>query len=127
MLVEAFLANNCDKSKAMQSIGYSKNYSTTGNCSKLFARTDVLAEIKAQRLELVKKTGFTKEQAHVQLDEDRQFAKRMGQAGAAHSATSSKIRLYGMDQQDRGSEQTVIVISPPSPKRVESEIIENEV
>lgn len=131
-LATAFLKTNCDKSAAMQEIGYSKNYSTTGNCSKLFARPDVLGEIAKQRLELIAKTGYTKEQAHAELDENRRLALDLKQPSAATQASTAKIRLYGMDQADSRQDAVVIVIRPPSAalnnaKSVESEIIDNEV
>jgi hypothetical protein len=76
---------------------------------------------------LVKKTGFTKEQAHAELDENRQLALDLKQPSAATQASTAKIRLYGMDQMDNKRDSTVIIINPPqtSPKRVESEIINN--
>lgn len=125
-LALAFLTNNCDKGAAMQKIGYSKTYSTTGNCTKLFNRKDVQGEIKRQRLELLKKTGYSKEQATQDLIDDRQLARDLNQPSAAISANSQLIRLYGMDQQDSKKDATIIVINPPqtSPKRVESEIID---
>lgn len=125
MLITAYLSNGLDKGLAMQEVGYSKNYSTTGNCSKLFARPDVNIELRAQRLALAKKTGFTKEQASVDLDEDRQLARDLKQPSAAISATSQKIRLYGMDQVESRKDAVQIIINPPvSPKRAESEVID---
>jgi hypothetical protein len=92
----------------------------------LFERDDVKAEIKRQRLELIKRTGFTKEQAHLQIMEDREFARSKQQASAAATSTNQLIRLYGMDQM-ASVEGVNIVINPPrSPKRVENEVIENE-
>lgn len=128
-LITAYLSNGLLKSNAMLSIGYAEGYANTGNCTKLFERSDVLVELRTQRLELARKTGFTKEQASVDLDEDRQLARELKQPSVGVSATSAKIRLYGMDQM-AGSDATVIIISPPkqlnSPKRVESEVLENE-
>lgn len=128
-LVAFYLANGLDKGIAGLSVGYSESYVKNGDCAKLWNRQDVQVELRKQRLELARKTGFTKEQASVDLDEDRQLARILKQPSAAISATSAKIRLYGMDQ-TAGSDQTIIIISPPvptnSPKRVESEVIENE-
>jgi hypothetical protein len=111
----AFLQLNCDQGAAMQEIGYSKNYSTTGNCSKLFARPDVIAGIKQARLDLVAKTGFSKAEAHLELDENRQLALDMKQPSAATGASVAKMRLYGYDQADMKRDSTVIVINPPRP------------
>lgn len=122
-VVTAYLLNDCNEALAGIAVGYKRTYVYNGEYSKLFERQDVIAEIKRQRLELVKKTGFTKENAHVQLDEDREFARKMGQAGAAVSSTNTKMRLYGMDQ-IAPSDATVIVINPPdSRKKVESEVV----
>jgi hypothetical protein len=92
---------------------------------KLYERPDVLTEIKRQELDLIKKTGYSKEQATQDLIDDRQLARDLNQPSAAISANSQLIRLYGMDQMDNKRDSTVIIINPPStsPKRVESEII----
>ena len=109
----------------MRIAGYSNNYSITGNSTKLFKRPDVLAEIKRQQAELIKKTGYSKEQAHQDLMDDRQLARDQRQPSAAISADSQLIRLYGMDQIDSHKETTVIIINPPA-KKVDSEVIEAE-
>ena len=123
-MVTAFLSNGMDKGKAGLLVGYSQSYVKNGNCAKLWDRADVRVEIKRQRTELVRKMGFTKENAHVQLDEDRDFARKCGQAGSAVSSTNTKMRLYGMDQ-IAPSDATVIVINPPTSVRsVESEVVD---
>ena len=98
----------------MRKIGYSDTYSTNGHCAKMFGRSDVIGEIRSQRLELIKKTGFTKEQAHAELDENRRLALDQKQPSAATQASTAKIRLYGMDQMDNKRDATVIIINPPN-------------
>lgn len=98
MLIEAYLANGLDKSAAMLKIGYSKLYTQSSNCRLLFERSDVKAELRRQRVELAKNTGYSKEQASADLDEDRQLARDLRQPSAAISAINTKMRLYGMDQ-----------------------------
>ena len=128
-IVSAFLANGMNKGDAALSVGYSESYIRNGDCAKLWDRSDVQAELRSQRLELARKTGYSKEQASVDLDEDRQLARELKQPSVGVSATAAKIRLYGMDQM-AGSDATVIIISPPaqisSPKSVESRVIDSD-
>lgn len=112
MIVSAYLANGLDKGAAALSMGYSESYIRNGDCAKLWDRSDVKVELRKQRLELTRKTGFSKEQASVDLDEDRHLARTLKQPSAAISATQAKIRLYGMDQM-ASSDQTIIIINPP--------------
>ncbi len=119
-----FLTNNLDMGAGLRAAGYKDSYSKSAKGLRLYDRPDLIAEIQAQRVELAKKTGFTKENAHVQLDEDRTFARQMKQAAAAVSSTNAKMRLYGMDQ-IAPSDATVIIINPPnSVKSVESEVVD---
>lgn len=97
-IVETFLSNGMDKCNALVKTGYKLNYARSTKGMKLFDRSDVKAELRKQREELAKKTGFSKEQASVDLDEDRQLARELKQPSAAISATNTKMRLYGMDQ-----------------------------
>lgn len=121
-LVTAYLVSGCNEAAAGIAVGYSENYVYNGEYSKLFERSDVLGEIRKQRVELAQKTGFSKEQASVDLDENRQLALKQTQPSAATAATVAKIRLYGMDQQDAKVDQTIIIINPPKhAKSVESE------
>lgn len=131
-LVTAYLISGCNEAAAGIEVGYSENYVYNGEYSKLFERADVLGEIAKQRLELIAKTGYTKEQAHAELDENRRLALDLKQPSAATQASTAKIRLYGMDQADSRQDAVVIVIRPPAAalnnaKSVESEIIDNEV
>lgn len=88
----------------------------------------VVGGIKAHReAVLAEKTGFSIEEAQKEYEEDRQFAKRCNQAGAAVSATTGKCRLYGMDKDAGGGEKTIIIIGPKvpePPKRVDNEVID---
>ena len=75
---------------------------------------------------LAEKTGFNIERAQQMYEEDRAFAQRCKQSGAAVSATTGICRLYGMDKDAGGGEKTVIIISPKvvGPKQVESEVVD---
>lgn len=129
-LVQAFLANGMDQGQAALSVGYSPSTVRSGNCTKLWGRCDVKAELKRQRLDLIKKTGYSKEQATQDLIDDRQLARDLNQPSAAISANSQLIRLYGMDQPDAKKDATVIIINPPvmpvKPAVVPCEVIEQE-
>ncbi len=122
-LVTAYLCNGMDKGLAALSVGYAQSTVRSANHTKLWERGDVKTELKKQQLDLIKKTGFTKEQAHRELDENRQLALELKQPSAATQASTAKIRLYGMDQVENRGESTVIIINPPNAKSVESEII----
>ena len=123
-LATAFILNGRDKGAAMQKIGYSVGYSTTGNSTKLFKREDVIAELRRQEIELLKKTGLTKEDFAFDLEEAKRLGMKIKQPSAAVSAINTNMRLHGMDQ-IAPSEQTVIIINPPkSVRSVESEVID---
>lgn len=124
----AFIACNLDMGAGLRAAGYSDSYSKSAKGLRLYDRPDLRAGIKRARLALVAKTGFTKAEAHAELDENRQLALELKQPSAATQASTAKIRLYGMDQQESKQEATVIVISPPvAAKRIESKVIDNEV
>lgn len=129
MIVNSYLSNGLDKCNALIDTGYSESYAKGQKGMELFNRADVKRELTKQQLALIKKNGYSKEQATQDLMDDRQLARECKQPSAAISANTALIRLYGMDQM-AGSDATVIIISPPkqliSPKRVESEVIENE-
>lgn len=124
-LVTAFLLNDRDKGNAGLAVGYSASYVRNGNCAKLWDRSDVKAELKRQEIELIKKTGYTKEEAQHELEEARELAMRLNQPSAAVSASNTKMRLHGYDQMAAQHESTVIVINPPQQRtKVESEVVE---
>jgi hypothetical protein len=125
-IATGFLDNDLDKGEGLRAAGYTDSYSKSAKGLKLYDRQDLKAGIKQARLELIKRTGYTKEQATQDLIDDRQLARDLNQPSAAISANSQLIRLYGMDQMDNKRDSTVIIINPPqtSPKRVESEVIE---
>lgn len=123
-LVTAYLVNDCNQSKAGMAIGYTEGYVYNGEYSKLWDRDDVIAELKRQRLELIAKTGFTKEDAHAQIDEDRAYARSKGQAAAAVTSTGQKVRLYGMDQMAESSTGLTINVTTDR-KVIDSKEIDN--
>lgn len=124
VLVSAFILNGRDKGEAMRKTGYSEGYSTNGNCAKLFERSDVIAEIRKQEIELIRKTGLSKEHFAYDLEEAKRLGMKINQPSAAVSAINTNMRLHGMDQ-IAPSDQTVIVINPPSNvKNVESEVLD---
>ena len=126
-IVSAYLSNGMDKGQAALAIGYAPSTIRSANHTKLWDRPDVKAELRKQQLDLIKKTGYSKEQATQDLMDDRQLARECKQPSAAISANTALIRLYGMDQM-ACSDATVIVINPPkqisSPKSVESRVLD---
>ncbi len=97
-LVTAYLTNDRNKGEAMREVGYSENYSGNGHCTVMFNRDDVKAEIRRQGIELVKKTGITKEQFAYDLEQVKDLAIQINQPSAAVSAIGVNIRLHGWDQ-----------------------------
>lgn len=97
-LVAAYLVLDRDKAAAAIKIGYSKNYAINGDCSKLFDRADVLAEIDKQEVELIAKTGYTQEQCQYEYDQARRHAITLKQPSAEVSAITGKARLHGHDK-----------------------------
>lgn len=86
----------------------------------------VIDGIKAHRQAvLAEKTGFTIDDAQRMYKEDRAFARKCRQSGAAVSATTGICRLYGMDKDANIGEKTIIIISPKVPKVIESKEIVN--
>lgn len=133
LIINHYLSNGLDKCNALIKIGYSESYSRSQKGTELFNRPDVKKELRKQQLALIKKTGYSKEQATQDMMDDRQLARDCKQPSAAISANQALIRLYGMDQM-AGSDATVIIINPPKQieskenriKSIESEVIENE-
>ena len=111
-LVTAFILNNRDEGAAMRKIGYSEGYSTNGHCAKLFARGDVRAEIRRQEMELLRKTGLTKEHFAYDLEEAKRLSMIIKQPSAAVSAINTNMRLHGMDQIAGDRESAPPVFSP---------------
>ena len=112
------------------------------NGCRILTKANIKAEIKRQELELLEKTGYSKEQAHQDLIDDRQLARDRGQPSAAISADSQLIRLYGMDQMADVSDEkrvydenrqlqaaiiaALVVANANQPKLIESKEIEDE-
>lgn len=104
------------------------------NCARQTARrlltiNYVKQGIAKKQAELIKKTGYSIEQAQLEYEQARVLAMTINQPAAASTAITGKARLYGMDKDAGGGEKTVIVISPKapvSPKPIISKEIENE-
>ncbi len=126
-LITAYLLNDRDQSKAGIEIGYSENYVLNGDYSKLFDRADVLAELDKQEVELIRKTGYSVEQAQYEYEQVRCGSMVVKQYPAANQAILGKSRLHGFDKDNNARESTVIIINPPKQRtKVESEVVENE-
>lgn len=108
-------------------IGYSKNYAQNGNCGLLFERDDVLAEIDRQEVELIKKTGYSKEQAQYEYEQARKLAMKINQPSAAATNILGKARLHGLDH-DAGPGAAGLTINVTTDRKViENKEIEDEV
>ena len=143
--VSFLLLNGLNATKAYQSAYPDCSYDTARtNGSMLLANTNIKAEISRQQAEMIKITGYSKQQAHQDLMDDRQLARDQKQPSAAISADSQLIRLYGMDQVagSESDEQRIldevksiqarkiaeqIVLNANKPKHIESKEIKNEV
>ena len=113
-LVTAYLVKDRDKGLAMREVGYSETYSTTGNCTKLFERLDVTAEIRRQEVELLKENGYSVQEYQQDLKEDRSLARTLSQPSAAVSATVAMGRSMGHDKDnDAGSGKKAISLTEP--------------
>ncbi len=84
----------------------------------------LMQEIGRRRAKLSTETGYTVAQAQKEYEEARLLAMEIKQPAAAAGAVTGKARLFGMDKDAGGKEQTVIIISPKAPKPVESEVVE---
>lgn len=118
-----YCTNGFKKVAALLTIGYSKTYANNVGL-KLFDNDRVKAAINKIQIAGLATTGFNIAQAQQMYEQDRQFARRCNQAGAAVTATTGICRLYGMDKDAGGGEKTVIVISPKAPKVIDSKEIE---
>ncbi|HDZ86468.1 MAG TPA: hypothetical protein ENH57_02120 [Actinobacteria bacterium] len=96
-------------------VGYSKAYVYNGEYSKLWDRQDVKAELDRQEVALREKAGRSVAQIDWMYQKAYDLAMDINQPSAAGSNTTGIARLYGMDKDAGGGEQTVIVISPPQP------------
>ena len=92
--------------------------------NRLMSKDVIKLAIAKKRVEISKKTDFTIEKAQQMYEEDREFARKCRQSGAAVTATTGICRLYGFDKDAGGGERTVIIISPKAPKVVESRPVE---
>ena len=102
-----YSTNGFKKVAALLTIGYSKNYANHVGL-KLFDNDKVKGALDKIKNAVIAKTGFTIEQAQQMYVEDRAFARKCRQAGAATSATTGICRLYGMDK-DAGKPSVAII------------------
>ncbi len=76
---------------------------------------------------MIKKTGYSPEQAQYEYEQVRRGSMIVKQFPAANQAILGKSRLHGFDKDNNARESTVIVINPPPQSTcIESEVIENE-
>ena len=106
-----------------QTPGYSDKYAHT-TARRLSTITYIKEGLACKQTELAEKRGFKLEDAQRMYEEDRDFARKCRQSGAAVSATTGICRLYGMDKDANIGEKTVIIISPKVSKVIESTPIE---
>lgn len=116
-----YCTNGFQKVVALLSIGYAKSYANSKTGLKIYDNDKVKLAISRIQATQIAKTGFTIDQAQQMYKEDREFARKCRQPGAAVSATTGICRLYGMDKDANIGEKTIIIISP---KVVESRLIE---
>ncbi len=127
ILAEAFVRLNGCKSGALADIGYAKSYARSVKGMKIYEREDVKTAIHALRAKLRAEKGFTVDDCHTLYMDAYKQAQALKQPSAAVSAATGIARLYGLDKDNSLSDRVQIVIMPPiSPKRAESEVIENE-
>jgi hypothetical protein len=90
-------AETGNASEAYRRAGYSKRQSTQSiheNASKLLAK--VLPRVEALQADHAKRHDVTIDGITTMLREDRELAHRLGQAGAAVSASTSLAKLHGL-------------------------------
>ena len=100
-IAREFCSNGRNKEKALKTVGYSDNYAEHRS-DKVLSNVGVKQAIAYIDAKMAEKTGFTIECAQQMYKEDRVFARKCNQAGAAVTATTGICRLYGMDK-DSGS------------------------
>ncbi len=87
---------DCNAKRAAIAAGYSKRsaYSLGQRMVKHYPA--VVAAIEAGQKSFSERLGVTRETIAAQLDEDRQLAREVGQAGAAVAASTAKAKLFGL-------------------------------
>jgi hypothetical protein len=119
-----YTTNGFKKVVALLSVGYSVSYANKVGL-KLYDNDLVKQAIEQIQASTKAKTATTVADIERMYEEDRKLAEQCNQAGAAVSATTGIARLYGFDKDNSlNKEQTIIVIAPKSPKRVDSEVID---
>lgn len=104
--------------------GYSNKYART-TARRLSTIIYIKEGLARKQDELAKKQGFKLEDAQRMYEEDRDFARKCRQSGAAVSATTGICRLYGIDKDANIGEKTIIIIAPKAPKVIDNKEIEN--
>lgn len=119
-----YCTNGFKKVAALLSLGYAKSYANSKTGLRIYDNDKVKLAISRIQATQVAKTGFTIDQAQQMYEEDRDFARKCNQSGAAVTATTGICRLYGMDKDANVGEKTIIIISPKAPKAIENRLIE---
>ncbi len=115
-IAQAFFECDMVKSKALQVVGYSKNYAEH-NGLKLFDNDRVKAAISKLQAETKARLKGSIEQSVKDYEAAMRLAMKINQPAAAVSAIRWRDGLFGLQTGDKGQEQTVIVISPKQDKR----------
>lgn len=124
-IAQQFYLNDQIKSVALIEAGYSKSYATHGGL-KLFDNVRVKSAILKIQTEMKARFNGSVEQSVKDYEAARQLAMRINQPAAAVSAIRWRDGLFGLQTGDKSQEQTVIVISPKTPKVVDSNEIVND-
>lgn len=121
-IAQAFFECDMVKSKALQTVGYSKNYAEhTG--LKLFDNDRVKAVISKIQIEAKARLNGSVEQSVKDYEAARQLAMRIKQPAAAVSAIRWRDGLFGLQTGDKSEEKTIIIISPKR-KVIDSKVID---
>lgn len=99
--------------------GYS-NSCARQTARRLITNDYIKKEIAKKQGELVKKQGYSIEQAEREYEAARALAMQIRRPAAAAAAVTGKARLYGMDKDVQQGEKTVIVIGPKVSKVIDS-------
>lgn len=105
-------------SRAYEEAGYdARNNAAEANASRLLRNAKVAARLAELQRQAAERAIVTIESIARQLDEDRQLARELGQAGAAVSATMSKAKIYGLVTDRHEIDQTRKPLREPSEVR----------
>lgn len=95
-----------------------------GNAARMKANDDITKRVAELQQQLAAEHAVTRDRLAAQLAEDREFARQMGQASVAVSATMGLAKLFGFladRHEDRQRHLNVVVPTPrcPRPSRPE--------